>query len=301
MHELGQRANDLDAELLARFGVTHSMLETGDRDGARLHATAMLKAAESLRHRTFLFSALMMLGLLSRLEGDWQTAHRFLDRALEGNPDSRQVLVNKMLVYYEVGETKEGDTWLERFMKLSRDDSGPFAQQASVGLAWALLVSRITGIAGDLDMAERTAQAALATPEGRRPREIISARTGLALLAVHRSDAEAAAEQYQALRSRQIQWIASDRLLGLLAHTMGKLDDAAGHFEDALDFCRKAGYRPELAWTFCDYADTLHERGGDGDRGRAVSLLDESLAISRDLGMRSLMERVLSRREHLEA
>ena len=82
---------------------------------------------------------------------------------------------------------------------------------------------------------------------------------------------------------------------------MGKLDDAAGHFEEALNFCRKAGYRPELAWTCCDYADTLHEREGDGDREKAVSLLDESLAISRDLGMRPLMERVLSRREHLKA
>ena len=34
----------------------------------------------------------------------------------------------------------------------------------------------------------------------------------------------------------------------------GKL--AVPQFEDALAFCRK-GYRPELAWTCCDYADTL--------------------------------------------
>ena len=82
---------------------------------------------------------------------------------------------------------------------------------------------------------------------------------------------------------------------------MEKLVDAAAHFDDALDFCRKAGYRPELAWTCCDYADALHERDGDGDREKAVSMLDESLKISRDLGMRPLMERVLSRREHLTA
>ena len=40
-------------------------------------------------------------------------------------------------------------------------------------------------------------------------------------------------------------------------------------------FCRKGGYRPELAWTCCDYAIRL--------------------------GMRPLMERVLSRREILKA
>ncbi|MCI0877660.1 MAG: tetratricopeptide repeat protein [Chloroflexi bacterium] len=92
-----------------------------------------------------------------------------------------------------------------------------------------------------------------------------------------------------------------DRLLGLLSQTMGNLDQAASHFGDALTFCRKAGYRPELAWTCCDYADALRERDGDGDRAKAMSLLDESLAISGELGMRPLMERVLSRREILSA
>ena len=92
-----------------------------------------------------------------------------------------------------------------------------------------------------------------------------------------------------------------DRLLGLLAQTMGKPNQAAEHFEDALAFCRKAGYRPELAWTCCDYADVLRERDGDGDRAKAVILLEESLAISSELGMRPLMERVLSRREILKA
>ena len=82
---------------------------------------------------------------------------------------------------------------------------------------------------------------------------------------------------------------------------MGEFDKASEHFEDALVFCRRAGYRPELAWTCCDYADTLLQRGEPGDREKAVSLLDESLAISSELGMRPLMERVLSRRDILKA
>ena len=68
-----------------------------------------------------------------------------------------------------------------------------------------------------------------------------------------------------------------------------------------LAFCRKAGYRPELAWTCCDYADTLLQRNEPDDREKATSLLDESLAISTELGMRPLMERVLSRRDILKA
>lgn len=51
----------------------------------------------------------------------------------------------------------------------------------------------------------------------------------------------------------------------------------------------------------CDYSDVLRERDAEGDRAKAMALLDKSLAISRELGMGPLMERVLSRREILRA
>ncbi len=71
----------------------------------------------------------------------------------------------------------------------------------------------------------------------------------------------------------------------------GDLAQAMDHFEDALTFCRK-GYRPELAWTCHDYAEALFQRGVPGDREKAVSLLDEWLSISTEVGMRPLVERV---------
>ncbi len=45
----------------------------------------------------------------------------------------------------------------------------------------------------------------------------------------------------------------------------------------------------------------LLERNDLGDRDKATSPLDESLAISTELGMRPLMEGVLSRRDILKA
>jgi len=42
----------------------------------------------------------------------------------------------------------------------------------------------------------------------------------------------------------------------------------------------------QIIQTCCDYADTLLQRNETGDRERAMSLLDESLAISSELGMR---------------
>ncbi len=165
------------------------------------------------------------------------------------------------------------------------------------------LVTRITGVAEGFE-ASQAAEAVLSSGSV-LPLGAQVSRAGLALLAVERRDVEAATQQYSALQSALgilvSHAINGDRLLGLLAQTMGNLDQATRHFEDALAFCRKAGYRPELAWTCCDYADTLLQRNDAGDREKAVSLLDESLAISSELGMRPLMERVLSRREILRA
>ncbi len=85
----------------------------------------------------------------------------------------------------------------------------------------------------------------------------------------------------------------------------------------AIEFCRKAGYRPELAWTMSEFAEMLLDRGGTGDpstrsagsgqtgsvrdHDRAVKLQDEAIAIATELGMQPLLERVLAPREILKA
>ena len=59
--------------------------------------------------------------------------------------------------------------------------------------------------------------------------------------------------------------------------------------------------RPGLGWTCYDFAGFLLERDDDEDQVKAARLLNEALEISRDLGMRSLMEKVLAKREILRA
>ena len=108
--------------------------------------------------------------------------------------------------------------------------------------------------------------------------------------------------QYDALKSSLVTMtplhlMCGHRVLGLLARTMGKMDDAMAHFEDSLAFCMKAGARPELAWTCHDYADTLLQGNGPGDHKKAMELLGESLAISTELSMLPLMERTTALRE----
>ena len=56
------------------------------------------------------------------------------------------------------------------------------------------------------------------------------------------------------------------RYLGMLAATLERWDDAAGHFEDALAMNERMGARPWLAHTQHDYARMLLVRDGPGDR-----------------------------------
>ena len=131
------------------------------------------------------------------------------------------------------------------------------------------------------------------------------ANVGLALMAVELGDPPAARYPYAVLKRLSDGvpsfLISTDRVLEPLAHTLAGLDGAIDQFEEAFAFCLKAEHRPQLAWMCCDYADVLRERNFEGDWEKSTSLLDESLKTSRELGMKSLMDRVLSKRKILKA
>jgi DNA-binding NarL/FixJ family response regulator len=64
-----------------------------------------------------------------------------------------------------------------------------------------------------------------------------------------------------------------------------------------LTFCRIGGYKPALAWTCCEYAESLLDRNQYDGLARASDLLDESMSISLELGMEPVTERVLAIQE----
>jgi tetratricopeptide (TPR) repeat protein len=83
----------------------------------------------------------------------------------------------------------------------------------------------------------------------------------------------------------------ASRYLGLLATTMELWDEAARHFEDALEMNAKMGARPSVAWTQHNYGRMLLTRGDPGDRDKAQDLLQEALDTAQELGMKVLAER----------
>lgn len=85
---------------------------------------------------------------------------------------------------------------------------------------------------------------------------------------------------------------ATDGALGLLAATLGRLDDATRHFEAALRL--QAASRAH-AWTVItarDYARLLVERQAPGDTERAREIVDVALVIARPAGMATFAEQL---------
>ena len=82
------------------------------------------------------------------------------------------------------------------------------------------------------------------------------------------------------------------RLLGRLAFVLSRIEDAARHFEAALEMNERLGARPWLAHVQHEYAQVLSARDKLGDRERAEELLRRALATARELGMKGLAARI---------
>ena len=307
--ELGTGEENPYSEVYSRYWTALSFLNMGDLEAARPHALVLRDVAERQSTTRYLvYFSLVPIVTLACLEGDWRAGREYSDRGMEMSPLNPQLLALRVLLEYETGESSQGEVYLRRLIEIRTGRPGISAGRPSMAIA---AIARITGVPGRLEIAEADAEGILSA-QSIRPIAALYAKAGLALLAVLKGDQSAAKERYAYLlghRGTMIWKLSSaDRLLGLLSQTMGNLDQAAGHFEEALSFCRKAGYRPELAWTCFDYADALLQRASAGsaqvrrgDREKAMSLLRESIAISSELGMRSLMERAAILQERVES
>ena len=141
-----------------------------------------------------------------------------------------------------MGDFEQGSVHLERLLEVMRLTSPSPNVTNMITSRVIPLIARITGLADRLEVAEAAAQTVLSSPSV-MPAIAQAVVSGLALLAVVRGDAAAAQQQYdrlQHMRGTNLMLVITpvDRLLGLLAHTMGNLDQAVADFEDSLTLCR---------------------------------------------------------------
>jgi DNA-binding SARP family transcriptional activator len=283
--ELARDADDQQTELYARAWLVREAATRGDLAEARAHAAVSLELADRLRERYWLATARVNGLWLAYLEGDWDEARRYSDAGLTLQPRDARNLGLRALLEYELGDAGAGDACVERLLQAMRRTEPGSTVEHAMTAATIALAGRITARQDRFAEAEAAADTALAAAI-RFPIFDVYARLGLAIIAVQRGDTAAARELYQMLKPRAgtlliLAAMAADRLLGLLALTMGELETATAHFDAALAFCGRAGYRPEYARTAFDYARALAAKAGPGDERRSAALRDEGLAIAR--------------------
>jgi DNA-binding CsgD family transcriptional regulator len=306
--DLARSLQNLEVEIWPHIlAATSYWFSTSGRKVAE-HIDAALELADKVRNKGFLSMSLTLKASLAQCRGQWDTALEILERCLGLSPDFFYPLCRRAVLEFELGHFGQGEVFLERLVELMRKTSpGPVGEYTATAsnLAYAAYVS------GDLrrfDIAREAAEIVLTSPGV--PLTVASdAYIGLAYMAVLENDQESARKQYGNLKSLNMVFADDSntsipRLLGLLTKTMGEPQTAANHFEEALEFCREAGYRPELAWVCYEYASLLLEAGPGSlpktaDYQKGMSLLQESQTISEVLGMKPLLERITSLQERV--
>ena len=227
--ELLGRVDDPGFEVPARYWAATALLILGDLRRAKAVASAALAPAERLRHRFWLTVAYWSIGPVARTEGDWEAAREFINRGLAVDPTAMIFHGQMALIEYEVGDFRQGEVYLEQMLELLRQaPEGVWRAEFSPFII--PIIARISGAGAGLEAAKTVAQGVLSDPSN-PPLIAMSCSTTLALVAVVQEDTRAAHEQYEVLKSvRAAEWyglMSTDRVLGLLSHTMGELDQAS--------------------------------------------------------------------------
>jgi DNA-binding CsgD family transcriptional regulator len=206
-------------------------------------------------------------------------------------PQHLPLLHARVVLEYETGHETRLRNFLQRLVEVDqRGGTYPLAR-VFTAIALAQTASGSRTMTGP-DAALSAIRDVLARSSS-IPNAVVTARMARAFLCIgdpRAGDPEAELEFLAPFESVvPTQWcVATGRLLGLLARAAGQPRRAIARFEAALTFCRRSGYRPELARTCHDYAGALLSTGNRDHRLKAAALIDEAEQIAVTLKMRPL-------------
>ncbi len=257
-------------------------LALGDLASAHRSADALWKLAQQTPNAKLaggtpiLWGANLLNGLIAYAEGEWRIAKihfRHCDENLTGHSGEWELHAAWATLENEVGHRAEARRRLKAITGVGENRN---AERLSMAAFISASIGRTTENSRILDAAERLAHETLGIG-GVSNHVEARARIALAVVGVERKDKPSARVQYDALLPYRGGMTSgcppvTDRVLGLLAQTLGRIDDAVTHFEDALDFCSER-FHGEQGHVSYEYAVLLFARRGPGDRERAIELM----------------------------
>ena len=295
-----QRAGDQRPALVARQSLAMSYAMTGDREIAEQHHDLTIDLARATKDETR-FQQTIAFGLAFRIiTGDY--SHQ--DFEVEAEFEDIFGLVSRALAGWAAAEEDRHDTAQDLF-KQALDEHLRRIEQQIVAAAplWILAPILGGGIRAEIDLGRGKLGQIFLRREGDSIADHwLLRKVGAAAIAIHDQDIDGDLDRYRALLPYDglaLFGASADGLLGQLSVLIGDRNQASGHFEDAIQFCEKAGYMPEVAWAKFNYADALQK--DESQAGKVGELQDGALAIALEFGMKLLTRRVLAQREMLKA
>ena len=286
-----ERAQPME-EMVARGWLTAVSIQTGDPDVASQHLDAALRLIECTGVKSVVSLHQYRLALL---RGNLAEVDKHREVVESEHPNDSVI---RMMIGIGDWHTKERSDIDERFQAARQEgQTAPSLWQRSANATVLVLGALVMDRPHIAIQAGEIARSVLSAPR-LAPEIEWSAHTTAGLAAVAAGDAGEALEHYQVLKDRRgglaglALLFAGDRLLGLLAHTAGMPGAAVAHFEDALDFSGKAGYRLETAWICYDYAEALLDSIEPPNIEKAFTLIDDGLEITRELGLIAIEKRL---------
>jgi hypothetical protein len=286
---LAYEAGDLLAALHAQRRLAWDRLEEGQVAAALAHSEQCARIAEEMRepHRHWWSIAGRLTG--ATLTGSFAEADRLLaelERITAASPDPSArdyIAVQKLTLAWTARRDDE-------LAPLDDVMARHFARQPSPTLEFfrAVVHHRM----GDVDYLKK------AWKDLRRayPHPRFWGQHHFAEMAVQAGDMAFAAEVYDRLLPWADRFVANlafegsyARSLGIIAHALGRTDDARRHFEAAVALEEGIGARPWVAHSLVAYARTLRTTGDDRDRRKASELMERAGAIAAELGMPGIL------------
>jgi DNA-binding CsgD family transcriptional regulator/tetratricopeptide (TPR) repeat protein len=305
---LSQETGNRETALRAYNWRLFDLIELGDMQAVDKELAVLTQLVEELRQPFYLYIHATFQALRATLLGHFEAGERLAQQALTigqrlRGQDALGIFgVQMFTLRREQGRLQELAPVVRRFVQMS-----PETSTWRPGLA--LIYSEL-----GLEQEARTEFERLAAHDfADIPRDArwIACLVYLSEVCTFLGDARRAAMLYQYLLPHDGYTLvvgptaacygAAAHYLGLLAATMCRWEEAQRHFAAALAMHARMGAKPALAHTQYAYAKMLLAREQPDDGAPAMALLDAALAISLELGMHTLEERVVALRARVRS
>ncbi len=304
--ELGAATGDREAVLRGHAYRLWSYLELGDVAAVDRELTAYARLAEELRMPEHTWHTYALRGMRVLLDGKIEEAERLAEQARREGDRAEQALAQQ---YYGIQMTQI------RSMQGRAAELLPSARDLAERFpgipAWRTAVISLAARSGDDELAKLELERFAGDDFGALPKDAnwftAMSLMGEAIALI--GDADRAAGMYEQLLPYEGLVIVVaraagcngpvDRVLGLLAQTIGRTDDAERHLGNAVEIATRMGDRPGMALCGLGLAEMLLARGESTDRELAQEMLSTVLGTAREMGARWIVDRAL--RDRLDA